>query len=223
MLLSAAARRRCTRCSRGPTVVPARPQPRLLVPGVVVCQGRGVVGRGRGEVAGAMGEPGSQLPLECTHAVACGRPRQTATSQACAAADWILNEPASPYEDVEQNCRTWRPTSYRSTLRRAHGVRTLGTLAAAAHGAAIPRAQPVAGNGAILDSLLEAAAASLEPQRFHILDLKNTLTFCMQWPTRLEALAARSASADDTSHLLITTVMSAAPTAAVQPRFYLAV
>ncbi|KAJ1291659.1 hypothetical protein BS78_02G332900 [Paspalum vaginatum] len=174
---------------------------------------------------GAGGRWASQLLLECARAVAAR------DSQRVQQLMWMLNELASPYGDVEQKLASYFLQGLFARLT-ASGPRTLRTLAAASDrntsfdstrrtALRFQELSPwssfghVAANGAILESFLEAAAASSEPQRFHILDLSNT--FCTQWPTLLEALATRSA--DDTPHLSITTVVSAAPsapTAAVQ-------
>jgi hypothetical protein len=167
----------------------------------------------------------TQLLLECARAVAAR------DSQRVQQLMWMLNELASPYGEVEQKLASYFLQGLFARLT-ASGPRTLRTLAAASDrntsfdstrrtALRFQELSPwssfghVAANGAILESFLEAAAASPEPQRFHILDLSNT--FCTQWPTLLEALATRSA--DDTPHLSITTVVSAvpsAPTAAVQ-------
>ena len=174
---------------------------------------------------GGGGRWASQLLLECARAVAAR------DSQRVQQLMWMLNELASPYGDVEQKLANYFLQGLFARLT-ASGPRTLRTLAAASDrntsfdstrrtALRFQELSPwssfghVAANGAILESFLEAAAASPEPQRFHILDLSNT--FCTQWPTLLEALATRSA--DDTPHLSITTVVSAAPsapTAAVQ-------
>jgi hypothetical protein len=174
---------------------------------------------------GGGGRWASQLLLECARAVA-GR-----DSQRVQQLMWMLNELASPYGDVEQKLASYFLQGLFARLT-ASGPRTLRTLAAASDrntsfdstrrtALRFQELSPwssfghVAANGAILESFLEAAAASPEPQRLHILDLSNT--FCTQWPTLLEALATRSA--DDTPHLSITTVVSSAPsapTAAVQ-------
>ncbi|KAG2638066.1 protein SHORT-ROOT 1 [Panicum virgatum] len=174
---------------------------------------------------GGGGRWASQLLLECARAVAAR------DSQRVQQLMWMLNELASPYGDVEQKLANYFLPGLFARLT-ASGPRTLRTLAAASDrntsfdstrrtALRFQELSPwssfghVAANGAILESFLEAAAASSEPQRFHILDLSNT--FCTQWPTLLEALATRSA--DDTPHLSITTVVSAAPsapTAAVQ-------
>ncbi|OEL26091.1 Protein SHORT-ROOT 1 [Dichanthelium oligosanthes] len=174
---------------------------------------------------GGGGRWASQLLLECARAVAAR------DSQRVQQLMWMLNELASPYGDVEQKLSSYFLQGLFARLT-ASGPRTLRTLAAASDrntsfdstrrtALRFQELSPwssfghVAANGAILESFLEAAAASSEPQRFHILDLSNT--FCTQWPTLLEALATRSA--DDTPHLSITTVVSAAPsapTAAVQ-------
>ncbi|XP_062190519.1 protein SHORT-ROOT 1 [Phragmites australis] len=174
---------------------------------------------------GGGGRWASQLLLECARAVAAR------DSQRVQQLMWMLNELASPYGDVEQKLASYFLQGLFARLT-ASGPRTLRTLAAASDrntsfdstrrtALRFQELSPwssfghVAANGAILESFLEAAAASSEPQRFHILDLSNT--FCTQWPTLLEALATRSA--DDTPHLSITTVVSAAPsapTAAVQ-------
>ncbi|ONM24797.1 Protein SHORT-ROOT 1 [Zea mays] len=169
----------------------------------------------------------SQLLLECARAVAAR------DSQRVQQLMWMLNELASPYGDVEQKLASYFLQGLFARLT-ASGPQTLRTLAAASDrntsfdstrrtALRFQELSPwssfghVAANGAILESFLEAAAASSEPQRFHILDLSNT--FCTQWPTLLEALATRST--DDTPHLSITTVVSAAPSAptvAVQRR-----
>ncbi|KAL6856204.1 hypothetical protein ACP4OV_019006 [Aristida adscensionis] len=174
---------------------------------------------------GGGGRWASQLLLECARAVAAR------DSQRVQQLMWMLNELASPYGDVEQKLASYFLQGLFARLTSS-GPRTLRTLAAASDrntsfdstrrtALRFQELSPwssfghVAANGAILESFLEAAAASPEPQRFHILDLSNT--FCTQWPTLLEALATRSA--DDTPHLSITTVVSAAPsapTAAVQ-------
>uniref|UniRef100_A0A0D3GSY2 Uncharacterized protein n=1 Tax=Oryza barthii TaxID=65489 RepID=A0A0D3GSY2_9ORYZ len=178
----------------------------------------GAVGGGGG------GRWASQLLLECARSVAAR------DSQRVQQLMWMLNELASPYGDVEQKMASYFLQGLFARLT-ASGPRTLRTLAAAsdrntsfdstrrtalrssAPGPRLGTSPPI---GAILESFLEvAAAASSETQRFHILDLSNT--FCTQWPTLLEALATRSA--DETPHLSITTVVSAAPsapTAAVQ-------
>ncbi|CAD6223307.1 unnamed protein product [Miscanthus lutarioriparius] len=174
---------------------------------------------------GGGGRWASQLLLECARAVAAR------DSQRVQQLMWMLNELASPYGDVEQKLASYFLQGLFARLT-ASGPRTLRTLAAASDrntsfdstrrtALRFQELSPwssfghVAANGAILESFLEASAASSEPQRFHILDLSNT--FCTQWPTLLEALATRSAN--DTPHLSITTVVSAAPsapTAAVQ-------
>ena len=180
----------------------------------------GAVGGGGG------GRWASQLLLECARSVAAR------DSQRVQQLMWMLNELASPYGDVEQKLASYFLQGLFARLT-ASGQRTLRTLAAASDrntsfdstrrtALRFQELSPwssfghVAANGAILESFLEvAAAASSETQRFHILDLSNT--FCTQWPTLLEALATRSA--DETPHLSITTVVSAAPsapTAAVQ-------
>ncbi|KAL5196541.1 hypothetical protein ABZP36_000053, partial [Zizania latifolia] len=180
----------------------------------------GAVGGGGG------GRWANQLLLECARSVA------SHDSQRVQQLMWMLNELASPYGDVEQKLASYflqglfarlttsgprtlrtlgaasdRNTSFDSTRRTALRFQELSPWSSFGH---------VAANGAILESFLEAAAAAAsETQRFHILDLSNT--FCTQWPTLLEALATRSA--DETPHLSITTVVSAAPsapTAAVQ-------
>ncbi|KAI5012410.1 hypothetical protein ZWY2020_024544 [Hordeum vulgare] len=173
----------------------------------------GAVGGGGG------GRWASQLLMECARAVA------TRESQRVQQLMWMLNELASPYGDVEQKLASYFLQGLFARLT-ASGPRTLRTLAAATDrntsfdstrrtALRFQELSPwssfghVAANGAILESFLEAAAASSEPQRFHILDLSNT--FCTQWPTLLEALATRSP--DDTPHLSITTVVSAAPSA----------
>ncbi|XP_062188418.1 protein SHORT-ROOT 1-like [Phragmites australis] len=174
---------------------------------------------------GGGGRWASQLLLECARAVAAR------DSQRVQQLMWMLNELASPYGDVEQKLASYFLQGLFARLT-ASGPRTLRTLAAASDrntsfdstrrtALRFQELSPwssfghVAANGAILESFLEAAAASSETQRFQILDLSNT--FCTQWPTLLEALATRSA--DDTPHLSITTVVSAAPstpTAAVE-------
>lgn len=168
---------------------------------------------------GGGGRWASQLLLECARAVA------TRESQRVQQLMWMLNELASPYGDVEQKLASYFLQGLFARLT-ASGPRTLRTLAAATDrntsfdstrrtALRFQELSPwssfghVAANGAILESFLEAAASSSEPQRFHILDLSNT--FCTQWPTLLEALATRSP--DDTPHLSITTVVSAAPSA----------
>ncbi|VAH44294.1 unnamed protein product [Triticum turgidum subsp. durum] len=168
---------------------------------------------------GGGGRWASQLLMECARAVA------TRESQRVQQLMWMLNELASPYGDVEQKLASYFLQGLFARLT-ASGPRTLRTLAAATDrntsfdstrrtALRFQELSPwssfghVAANGAILESFLEAAAASSEPQRFHILDLSNT--FCTQWPTLLEALATRSP--DDTPHLSITTVVSAAPSA----------
>ena len=168
---------------------------------------------------GGGGRWASQLLLECARAVA------TRESQRVQQLMWMLNELASPYGDVEQKLASYFLQGLFARLTSS-GPRTLRTLAAATDrntsfdstrrtALRFQELSPwssfghVAANGAILESFLEAAAASSEPQRFHILDLSNT--FCTQWPTLLEALATRSP--DDTPHLSITTVVSAAPSA----------
>jgi hypothetical protein len=182
-------------------------------------------GGGGGSSAAAVGGRwGSQLLLECARAVAAR------DSQRVQQLMWMLNELASPYGDLEQKLASYflqglfarltssgprtlrtlaaasdRNTSFDSTRRTALRFQELSPWASFGH---------VAANGAILESFLEAAAASPDqPCRLHILDLSNT--FCTQWPTLLEALATRSA--DDTPYLSITTVvLSAAPSPAVQ-------
>ncbi|CAL5061903.1 unnamed protein product [Urochloa decumbens] len=177
-------------------------------------------------VGGGGGRWASQLLLECARAVA------SRDSQRVQQLMWMLNELASPYGDVDQKLASYFLQGLFARLT-ASGPRTLRTLAAASDrntsfdstrrtALRFQELSPwssfghVAANGAILESFLEAAAASPpdQSQRFHILDLSNT--FCTQWPTLLEALATRSA--DDTPHLSITTVVvsAAAPTAAVQ-------
>ena len=182
-----------------------------------------------GSGAGA-GRWAAQLLLECARAVAAR------DSQRVQQLMWMLNELASPYGDVDQKLASYFLQGLFARLTSS-GPRTLRTLAAASDRNAsfestrrtalkFQELSPwasfghVAANGAILEAFLEAAAASSsssssQPPRLHILDLSNT--FCTQWPTLLEALATRSA--DDTPHLSITTVVSAAPsapTAAVQ-------
>ncbi|KAL5197006.1 hypothetical protein ABZP36_000518 [Zizania latifolia] len=180
----------------------------------------GAVGGGGG------GRWASQLLLECARSVA------SHDSQRVQQLMWMLNELASPYGDVEQKLAACFLQGLFARLTTS-GPRTLRTLAAASDrntsfdstrrtALRFQELSPwssfghVAANGAILESFLEAAAAAAsDTQRFHILDLSNT--FCTQWPTLLEALATRSA--DETPHLSITTVVSAAPsapTAAVQ-------
>ncbi|CAN6168625.1 unnamed protein product [Urochloa humidicola] len=186
-------------------------------------------GGGAASSAAAVGGGGrwaSQLLLECARAVA------SRDSQRVQQLMWMLNELASPYGDVDQKLASYFLQGLFARLT-ASGPRTLHTLAAASDrntsfdstrrtALRFQELSPwssfghVAANGAILESFLEAAAASPadQPQRFHILDLSNT--FCTQWPTLLEALATRSA--DDTPHLSITTVVvsAAAPSSAVQ-------
>uniref|UniRef100_A0A0D9X0Y7 Uncharacterized protein n=1 Tax=Leersia perrieri TaxID=77586 RepID=A0A0D9X0Y7_9ORYZ len=186
----------------------------------------GAVGGGGG------GRWASQLLLECARSVAAR------DSQRVQQLMWMLNELASPYGDVEQKLASYFLQGLFARLTSS-GPRTLRTLAAASDrntsfdstrrtALRFQELSPwssfghVAANGAILESFLEASSAaaasssdSATAQRFHILDLSNT--FCTQWPTLLEALATRSA--DETPHLSITTVVSAAPsapTAAVQ-------
>ncbi|CAN6212169.1 unnamed protein product [Urochloa humidicola] len=185
-------------------------------------------GAGAASSAAAVGGRwASQLLLECARAVA------SRDSQRVQQLMWMLNELATPYGDVDQKLASYFLQGLFARLT-ASGPRTLRTLAAASDrntsfdstrrtALRFQELSPwssfghVAANGAILESFLEAAAASPpdQPQRFHILDLSNT--FCTQWPTLLEALATRSA--DDTPHLSITTVVlsaAAAPAAAVQ-------
>jgi hypothetical protein len=180
---------------------------------------------------GAAGRWAAQLLLECARAVAAR------DSQRVQQLMWMLNELASPYGDVDQKLASYflqglfarlttsgqrtlrtlaaasdRNTSFESTRRTALRFQELSPWASFGH---------VAANGAILEAFLEAAAAasssssSSQPPRLHILDLSNT--FCTQWPTLLEALATRSS--DDTPHLSITTVVTAAaPSSAAAQR-----
>jgi hypothetical protein len=180
-------------------------------------------GGGASSAAVGGGRWGSQLLLECARAVAAR------DSQRVQQLMWMLNELASPYGELEQKLASYFLQGLFARLTSS-GPRTLRTLAAASDrntsfdstrrtALRFQELSPwssfghVAANGAILESFLEAAAASSETCRLHILDLSNT--FCTQWPTLLEALATRSA--DDTPHLSLTTVVSAAPSAPAGP------
>lgn len=130
---------------------------------------------------------------------------------------WMLNELSSPYGDTDQKLASYFLQALFSRITQA-GNRTYRTLASASEKTCsfestrktvlkFQEVSPwttfghVASNGAILEALEGET-------KLHIVDISNT--YCTQWPTLFEALATRN---DDTPHLRLTSVVTAAPAA----------
>ncbi|KAK3126347.1 hypothetical protein QOZ80_7AG0555220 [Eleusine coracana subsp. coracana] len=155
------------------------------------------------------------LLLECARATAAG---DTQRAQQLMSA---VNELASPYGDVEQKLASYFLQAL-FALHTGTGPRTLRTLTDAAASLDSTRrttlrfleASPwaafghMAANGAILETFLSEPYHH-QQQRFHILDLSNTL--CTQWPTFLDALVSRWTSTQE--HVTLTTVVTTPPSA----------